>query len=66
VANEQAQSALSAGDARSAVKMLDRAATLAEFGSLELQTEWKRLRKEASRSSILTRIGLKGPRPGAV
>jgi len=66
VANEQAQSALSVGDARSAVKMLDSAATLAEFGSLELQTEWKRLRKEASRSSILTRIGLKGPRTGAV
>jgi serine/threonine-protein kinase len=66
LANAQAQSALSVGDARSAVKMLDSAATLAEFGSLELQTEWKRLRKEASRSSILTRIGLKGPRPGAV
>ncbi len=65
-ANEQAQSALSVGDARSAVKMLNGAATLAEFGSLELQTEWKRLRKEASRSSILTRIGLKGPRPGAL
>ena len=65
LANEQAQEALAGGDARSAVKMLDGAATLAEFGSLELQTEWKRLRKEASRSSILTRIGLKGPRTGA-
>jgi serine/threonine-protein kinase len=65
VANEQAQEALAGGDARSAVKMLDSAATLAEFGRLELQTEWKRLRKEASRSSILTRIGLKGPRTGA-
>jgi serine/threonine-protein kinase len=64
-ANEQAQAAIANGDARTAVKMLDSAATLAEFGSLELQTEWKRLRKEASRSSILTRIGLKGGRTSA-
>jgi len=65
VANAQAQDALAGGDARSAVKMLDSAATLSEFGSPELQAEWKRLRKEASRSSILTRIGLKGPTAGA-
>ena len=64
-ANEQARAALSGGDARSAVKKLDGAATLAEFGALELQTEYQRLRKLASRSSILTRIGLKGPKAGA-
>jgi hypothetical protein len=65
IANAQAQNALAGGDARSAIKMLDSAATLSEFGSPELQTEWKRLRKDASRSSILTRIGLRGPHAGA-
>jgi Cdc6-like AAA superfamily ATPase len=64
-ANEQAQAALASGDARSALRILDGAATLAEFGRPELQTARQHLREQASRSSILARIGLNGPREGA-
>jgi hypothetical protein len=61
-ANEQAQASLTGGDARAALRILDGAAALAEFGRPELQTERQRLREQASRSSILRRIGLSGPR----
>jgi eukaryotic-like serine/threonine-protein kinase len=63
-ATERAQVALSVGHTHSAQQALEAVAMLAEYASLEVQSEWRRLGKEISRSDILSRIGLKGPRAG--
>ena len=62
--NQRAQAFLSGRDTRSAQQALDVGATLVDYASIEVQTEWRRLRKEAVRSDILSRIGLKGRRAG--
>jgi hypothetical protein len=59
---QRAQGALTAGDAQSAQQLLDGAAVLVEYVHPEIQSNWHRLSKEASRSAVLQKIGLKGPR----
>jgi hypothetical protein len=61
-AAQRAQDALAAGDAQSAQQVLDGAAVLVEYAHPEIQSKWHRLSKEVSRSTILNKIGLKGPR----
>jgi eukaryotic-like serine/threonine-protein kinase len=61
-ASDRAQEALAAGDAQGAQSLLDGAAVLVEYAHPEVQSKWQRLSKEAARSGILSKIGLKGPR----
>jgi eukaryotic-like serine/threonine-protein kinase len=63
-AAQRAQDALAVGDAQSAQQVLDGAAVLVEYAHPEIQSKWHRLSKEASRSAVLNKIGLKGPRAG--
>ncbi len=59
---ENAQAALSAGDAGAAQEALDAAAGVIECTSPEVKANWQNLTKEVARSNILSRIGLKRPR----
>jgi hypothetical protein len=59
---QRAENALTAGDAQSAQQALDGVAVLVEYAHPEIQSKWHRLSKEASRSAVLYKIGLKGPR----
>ena len=61
-ASQQAQDALATGDALRAQEVLDAAAVWVEYAHPEIQSRWQRLSKEANRSNILSKIGLKGPR----
>lgn len=61
-AAQRAQDALAAGDAQSAQQLLDGTAIIVEYAHPEIQSKWHRLSKEASRSGLLHKVGLKGPR----
>ena len=59
---ERAQAALAAGDARAAVDVIRSVSALTGHARLELQSDRQRLLKEALRSRMLARIGIRRTR----